>query len=48
MAVIVIVEVHGQTEAGYDGMPSVLVERARQADGFVLHSAYGRRRRAGA
>lgn len=40
MAVIVIAEVHGQTEAGYDGMLNVLADLARQADGFVLHSAY--------
>ena len=40
MAVIVIAEVHGQTEAGYDGMLSVLADLARQAQGFVLHSAY--------
>jgi len=40
MAVIVIAEVHGQTEAGYDGMLNVLADRARQAEGFLLHSAY--------
>jgi len=40
MAVIMMAEVHGQTEAGYDGMLSVLADLARQADGFVLHSAY--------
>jgi hypothetical protein len=40
MAVIVMVDVHGQTQAGYDGMASVLFERARQAPGFVMHSAY--------
>jgi hypothetical protein len=40
MAVIVIAEVHGQTESGYDGMLNVLADRARQADGFLLHSAY--------
>jgi hypothetical protein len=40
MAVIVTAEVHGQTEAGYDAMLSVLADLARQADGFVLHSAY--------
>ena len=40
MAVIVIAEVHGQTEAGYDGMLSVLADLVRRADGFVLHSAY--------
>jgi quinol monooxygenase YgiN len=40
MTVIVMVEVQGQTAAGYDGMLDVLTERARQAPGFVLHSAY--------
>ena len=40
MAVIVVAEVQGQTAAGYDGMLSVLAERAKQAQGFVLHSAY--------
>ncbi|NRF68733.1 hypothetical protein HLB44_17210 [Aquincola sp. S2] len=40
MAVIVNVEVRGQTEAGYDGMLNALADLARQADGFVLHSAY--------
>ena len=40
MAVIVIAEVHGQTEAGYNGMLDVLADRARQAQGFLLHSAY--------
>jgi hypothetical protein len=40
MTVIVTAEVHGQTEAGYDGMLSVLADLARRADGFVLHSAY--------
>jgi quinol monooxygenase YgiN len=40
MAVIVMVDVHGQTQGGYDGMLSVLAERVRQAPGFVMHSAY--------
>ena len=40
MAVIVIAEVHGQTEAGYNGMLDVLAGLAQRADGFVLHSAY--------
>ena len=31
---------HGQTESGYNGMLNVLAERARQAEGFLLHSAY--------
>ncbi|GAB4483740.1 MAG: hypothetical protein OHK0044_33140 [Burkholderiaceae bacterium] len=40
MAVIVMADVHGQTEAGYDGMLKVLADPIRQAEGFVLHSAY--------
>ena len=40
MTVIVMADVQGQTQAGYDGMLNVLAERARQAPGFVLHSAY--------
>jgi len=40
MAVIVVADVHGQTEAGYDGMLKVLADVARQTEGFVLHSAY--------
>jgi hypothetical protein len=40
MAVIVTVDVPGQTRAGYDGMLQALAGLARDADGFVLHSAY--------
>jgi hypothetical protein len=40
MTVIVVAEVHGQTETGYDGMLSVLADPIRRAEGFVLHSAY--------
>jgi quinol monooxygenase YgiN len=40
MAVIVMVEVHGQTEAGYNGMLAVLQDPIRRADGFLLHAAY--------
>ena len=40
MAIIVMVDVHGQTEAGYDGMLKVLADVERRAPGFVLHSAY--------
>ncbi|MBE7417168.1 MAG: hypothetical protein HS128_05325 [Ideonella sp.] len=40
MTVIIQVDVHGQTEAGYDGMLNLLADPLRQADGFVLHSAY--------
>lgn len=40
MAVIITVEVQGQTQAGYDGMLALLAERARAAPGFILHGAY--------
>jgi quinol monooxygenase YgiN len=40
MTVIIHVEAHGQTEAGYEGMLKVLAEPLRRAEGFVLHSAY--------
>jgi hypothetical protein len=40
VAVIVMVDVHGQTKDGYDGMASVLFDRVKQASGFVMHSAY--------
>ncbi len=40
MTVIVVAEVHGQTEAGYDGMLQALADPIRHAEGFVLHSAY--------
>jgi hypothetical protein len=40
MTVIVMVDVHGQTQAGYDGMLNVLADVERRAEGFVLHSAY--------
>jgi quinol monooxygenase YgiN len=40
MTVIVVAEVHGQTEAGYDGMLKALAGPIRHAEGFLLHSAY--------
>jgi hypothetical protein len=40
MAVIVFVEVHGQTVAGYEGMVDSLADGLRHADGFVTHCAY--------
>ena len=40
MPVIVTVDVPGQTQAGYDGMLEALAGLAREAEGFVLHSAY--------
>ena len=40
MAVIVFVEVRGQTLVGYEAMLSSLANGLRQADGFIMHSAY--------
>ena len=40
MTVIVVAEVPGQTEAGYDGMLEALADPIRRAEGFLLHSAY--------
>jgi len=40
MTVIVVADVHGQTEAGYDGMIKALAGPIRRAEEFVLHSAY--------
>jgi quinol monooxygenase YgiN len=40
MAVMVIAEVQGQTEPGYDGMLELLGGSLRQAEGFVLHTAH--------
>jgi hypothetical protein len=40
MAVIVMADVHGQTQQGYDGMAKVLFDLVKQAPGFVMHSAY--------
>ena len=40
MTVVVMVDAHGQTEAGYDGMLKALEDPIRRAQGFVLHSAY--------
>ncbi len=40
MTVIVMTEVQGQTQAGYDGMLSVLKDLTSTAEGFILHSAY--------
>lgn len=40
MTVIVVADVHGQTEAGYDGMLQALADPIRHAEGFLLHSAY--------
>lgn len=40
MAVLIISEVKGQTQQGYDGMLAVLADRARQAPGFIRHAAH--------
>jgi hypothetical protein len=40
MAVIIVAEVHGQTETGYSGMLKVLQDRIRLTEGFVLHAGY--------
>jgi hypothetical protein len=40
MRVMVIAEVAGQTEQGYDGMLSMLEPSMREAPGFVFHSAH--------
>ena len=40
MAMLVTVEVKGQTEPGYDGMRSALSAPLRQAKGFILHTAH--------
>lgn len=40
MTVIVTTEVQGQTQAGYDGMLSILKDPTSKAEGFILHSAY--------
>lgn len=40
MAVLISVEVRGQTPEGYDGMKQVLEAELRKANGFIMHSAY--------
>lgn len=40
MSVLVVAEVQGQTEQGYDGMFAVLSDGLKRAPGFVLHTAY--------
>jgi hypothetical protein len=40
MAVLVIAEVKGQTEAGYDGMVAALGEAMREATGRRLHASH--------
>jgi hypothetical protein len=40
MAVLVVAEVRGQNQAGYDAMAELLTTRLQQAPGFVLHGAH--------
>ena len=40
MAVMVIAEVPGQTEQGYDGMLGAVEGALKQAPGFIFHSAH--------
>ena len=40
MAVLVSVEVLGQTETGYDVMLGMLGATLKQAPGFILHASY--------
>lgn len=40
MAVLITVEVKGQTQQGYDGMLGVLADIIKKAPGFVLHTAH--------
>src|SRR5262245_7125333 len=40
MAVIVFVEVRGQTVVGYQGLLASLADGMKHAEGFVTHSAY--------
>jgi hypothetical protein len=40
MTVLVIAEVPGQTQPGYDGMLSMLSEGLRKSPGFILHTAH--------
>jgi quinol monooxygenase YgiN len=40
MAILMIAEVPGQTEAGYRPMLDALAETLRNAPGFVMHAAH--------
>lgn len=40
MAVLMISEVSGQTQQGYDGMLEVVGEALRRAPGFLMHMAH--------
>ena len=40
MAVLVVAEVQGQTQQGYDAMFAVLAGALKHAQGFILHTAH--------
>lgn len=40
MAVLVIAEVKGQTQQGYEGMRGMLNDALKEAPGFILHTAH--------
>jgi len=40
MAVLIIAEVKGQTQIGYDGMLQVLEAPLKSAPGFIMHTAH--------
>ena len=40
MAVLVVAEVQGQTQQGYDGMFAVLADTLKQSKGFIFHTAH--------
>jgi hypothetical protein len=40
MAVLVIAEVKGQTQQGYEGMRGLLNETLKESPGFILHTAH--------
>jgi hypothetical protein len=40
MTVLVVAEVQGQTQAGYDGMLAALSEQIRRSPGFIFHAAH--------
>ena len=40
MAVLVIAEVRGQTQKGYEGMRGLLKDTLKESPGFILHTAH--------
>lgn len=40
MAVLVIAEVKGQTQQGYDGVRAALLDVMKSAPGFILHAGH--------